>query len=45
MTQYGAAALALLFSLMPSSLAAQQPVQFAVSGFGGAYIPGRRPLR
>ncbi len=39
MTQYGAAALALLFSLIPSSLAAQQPVQFTVSGFGGAYIP------
>ena len=39
MTQYGAAALALLVSLIPSSLAAQQPVQFTVSGFGGAYIP------
>lgn len=39
MTQYGAAALALLFSLVPSSLAAQQPVQFTVSGFGGVYIP------
>jgi hypothetical protein len=39
MLRYRALVLALLLALLPSSLRAQQPVTFTVSGFGGVLIP------
>ncbi len=39
MLRYRALVLALLLTLVPSSLQAQQPLTFAISGFGGVAMP------
>jgi hypothetical protein len=39
MTRYRTVVLAFLLVLLPSSLRAQSQMQFAISGFGGVYVP------